>query len=160
LGFITHIPKIVLGVVTGLLPVVLLVVLMTLVPIVCRCKFSSSPEITILTCFRDGKIKWRSHPPGRRAQNPTLVHGLPSSPSVPRRHVLLGSFIGRESNRCGSNYSNDASSQEFTQSLQFLHFVLHSARSQYCSRRPPQYRRFGRFRHPGQIPRQVTPQDV
>ena len=38
LSFIEKIPKVILGVVTGLLPSVLLAVLMALVPIVCRCK--------------------------------------------------------------------------------------------------------------------------
>lgn len=38
LGFINHIPAVILGVVTGLLPSVLLSVLMSLVPVVCRCK--------------------------------------------------------------------------------------------------------------------------
>ena len=38
LRFISHIPPVILGVVTGLLPSVLLSVLMSLVPIVCRCK--------------------------------------------------------------------------------------------------------------------------
>lgn len=37
LGFINHIPPVVLGVVTGLLPSILLSVLMSLVPVVCRC---------------------------------------------------------------------------------------------------------------------------
>ncbi|KAF2173095.1 hypothetical protein M409DRAFT_62703 [Zasmidium cellare ATCC 36951] len=36
LSFINHIPKVILGVVTGLLPVILLSILMTLVPIVCN----------------------------------------------------------------------------------------------------------------------------
>lgn len=38
LGFIDNIPDVILGVVTGLLPVVLLAVLMALVPIICRCE--------------------------------------------------------------------------------------------------------------------------
>jgi hypothetical protein len=38
LHFISHIPPVILGVVTGLLPSVLLSVLMSLVPIVCRCR--------------------------------------------------------------------------------------------------------------------------
>jgi hypothetical protein len=40
LGFINHIPPVVLGVVTGLLPSILLSVLMSLVPVVCRCRSS------------------------------------------------------------------------------------------------------------------------
>jgi uncharacterized membrane protein len=38
LGWINDIPSVILGVVTGLLPVVMLAILMALVPIVCRCK--------------------------------------------------------------------------------------------------------------------------
>jgi hypothetical protein len=40
LHFIDDIPSVFLGVVTGLLPSILLSVLMALVPIVCRCKFT------------------------------------------------------------------------------------------------------------------------
>ena len=40
LGFIDNIPSVILGVVTGILPVILLAVLMALVPIICRCKYS------------------------------------------------------------------------------------------------------------------------
>jgi hypothetical protein len=58
LSFINDIPKVVLGVVTGLLPVVLLAVLMALVPIVCRCKFKTILPQEILTVFRDGEIEW------------------------------------------------------------------------------------------------------
>lgn len=45
LSFIDKIPKVILGVVTGLLPSVLLAVLMALVPIICRCKL---PELLSL----------------------------------------------------------------------------------------------------------------
>jgi signal recognition particle receptor subunit alpha len=41
LGFINNIPDVILGVVTGLLPTILLAVLMALVPIICRCKSST-----------------------------------------------------------------------------------------------------------------------
>jgi hypothetical protein len=41
LGWINSIPKVILGVVTGLLPTILLAVLMALVPIICRCKYLS-----------------------------------------------------------------------------------------------------------------------
>jgi hypothetical protein len=41
LGFINSIPPVILGVVTGLLPTVMLAVLMALVPVICRCKFFS-----------------------------------------------------------------------------------------------------------------------
>jgi hypothetical protein len=40
LNFINKIPQVILGVVTGLLPAVLLAVLMSLVPIICRCTYS------------------------------------------------------------------------------------------------------------------------
>lgn len=40
LSFINKIPHVILGVVTGLLPSVMLSVLMALVPIICRCKYS------------------------------------------------------------------------------------------------------------------------
>jgi calcium permeable stress-gated cation channel len=39
LSFITHVPSVILGVITGLLPVVLMSVLMALLPIILRCKF-------------------------------------------------------------------------------------------------------------------------
>jgi hypothetical protein len=39
LDFINDIPDVILGVVTGLLPVVLLAILMALVPVICRCEF-------------------------------------------------------------------------------------------------------------------------
>lgn len=41
LSFITKIPSVILGVVTGLLPTILLAVLMALVPIICRCKYTT-----------------------------------------------------------------------------------------------------------------------
>ena len=56
LSFINDIPSQILGVVTGLLPSVMLAILMALVPIVCRCKFT--PRICVdfaLTRFSDGK---------------------------------------------------------------------------------------------------------
>lgn len=40
LEWINKIPDVILGVVTGLLPVIMLAVLMALVPIVCRCKLT------------------------------------------------------------------------------------------------------------------------
>jgi hypothetical protein len=43
LGWINEIPSVILGVVTGLLPVIMLAVLMALVPIVCRSKSTVSP---------------------------------------------------------------------------------------------------------------------
>jgi hypothetical protein len=43
LSFILKIPKVILGVVTGLLPAVMLSVLMALLPIILRCKFLPSP---------------------------------------------------------------------------------------------------------------------
>ena len=56
LSFIEKIPKAVFGVVTGLLPSVLLVVLMELVPIVCRCKPKPPPMHDMLTdTTRDGE---------------------------------------------------------------------------------------------------------
>lgn len=50
LGFINSIPKVVLGVVTGLLPVILLAVLMALVPIFCRllAKFAGEPTLSAI----------------------------------------------------------------------------------------------------------------
>ncbi|KIM95218.1 hypothetical protein OIDMADRAFT_206304 [Oidiodendron maius Zn] len=47
LGFINHIPPVILGVVTGLLPSVLLSVLMSLVPVVCRLMAKLSGEVTL-----------------------------------------------------------------------------------------------------------------
>lgn len=47
LGFINHIPSVVLGVVTGLLPSILLSVLMSLVPVVCRWMSKLSGEVTL-----------------------------------------------------------------------------------------------------------------
>lgn len=47
LGFIEKIPKVILGVVTGLLPSVMLAVLMAIVPIICRCRFCQSTERNI-----------------------------------------------------------------------------------------------------------------
>lgn len=44
LEWINKIPSVILGVVTGLLPVVMLAILMALVPIICRCRFPPSPE--------------------------------------------------------------------------------------------------------------------
>lgn len=50
LGFINSIPKVILGVVTGLLPVVLLAVLMALVPIFCRllAKYAGEPTLSAI----------------------------------------------------------------------------------------------------------------
>lgn len=50
LSFINSIPKVVLGVVTGLLPVILLAVLMALVPIFCRllAKFAGEPTLSAI----------------------------------------------------------------------------------------------------------------
>jgi len=42
LHWLTKIPNIIMGVVTGLLPVVALSILMSLVPVIMRCKFSKS----------------------------------------------------------------------------------------------------------------------
>ncbi|PMD30027.1 DUF221-domain-containing protein [Hyaloscypha variabilis F] len=47
LSFINNIPKVILGMVTGLLPSVLLAVLMALVPIVCRWMAKLSGEVTL-----------------------------------------------------------------------------------------------------------------
>lgn len=40
LNWLSKIPTVIMGVITGLLPVIMLAVLMSLVPIICRCKFS------------------------------------------------------------------------------------------------------------------------
>ena len=47
LSFINKIPKVILGVVTGLLPVVALAVLMALVPIICRLLAKTAGEPTL-----------------------------------------------------------------------------------------------------------------
>jgi hypothetical protein len=59
LGFINHIPKVILGVVTGLLPSILLALLMSLVPIVCRCKnLIGCPRSNADMSIRDGETQW------------------------------------------------------------------------------------------------------
>lgn len=54
LGFINSIPPVILGVVTGLLPSIMLSVLMSLVPVVCRCKSSEPRKITFLLTRTQG----------------------------------------------------------------------------------------------------------
>jgi len=49
LAWIDSIPGPILGVVTGLLPTILLAVLMALVPIICRCKLSLSSLLPMHT---------------------------------------------------------------------------------------------------------------
>jgi hypothetical protein len=63
LSFINDIPKVILGVVTGLLPAILLSVLMSLVPVVCRCKYLTNLENRIVNSRRDVETRWRGNPP-------------------------------------------------------------------------------------------------
>merc|ERR1711964_300348 len=76
LSFINDIPSVILGVVTGLLPVILLAVLMALVPIPCQ-------------------IRWCTYPLSCRTQDPVLVFRLPGHPGV------LGDDIQLRSIGCG-----------------------------------------------------------
>jgi hypothetical protein len=61
LAWIDSIPPVILGVVTGLLPTILLAVLMALVPIICRCKFSVMTLFKLFTNPHSFRKARRSH---------------------------------------------------------------------------------------------------
>lgn len=61
LAWIDDIPSVILGVVTGLLPTIMLAILMALVPVICRCKSSTLPRPINLTNRSLRKACWRSN---------------------------------------------------------------------------------------------------
>lgn len=65
LSFINDIPKVILGVVTGLLPVVALAILMALVPIICRCTLS------ILKSLQFSRLTFSQWLPNSLVQSPS-----------------------------------------------------------------------------------------
>jgi hypothetical protein len=82
LRWIDSIPPTILGVVTGLLPTILLAVLMALVPIICRCR--SCLRFLLRSILTDSsliKAFWSSHSVGSRATDPNLVLCFPSNSS-------------------------------------------------------------------------------
>ena len=99
LSFINSIPPVILGVVTGLLPSILLTVLMALVPIICRCELFLSPmgdtlQPRSLTICSDCQIRRRSDFVDCGAQNAELVFHLPGHPGVSHHHIHIWSGIG------------------------------------------------------------------
>jgi hypothetical protein len=147
LHFISHIPPVILGVVTGLLPSVLLSVLMSLVPIVCRCRHPFHLPHFHANDHRDVQTRRRSHPPQRRTHLSTLVHGLPSHPSLPRNHLRLRSRIHRLRHHQRTRLSHNPPSGEPPQSLQLLHLLHYRSRSWYRSWEYLEHWRIGHAHH-------------
>lgn len=61
LAWINDIPPVILGVVTGLLPTVMLAILMALVPVICRCRSFPLPNPSHLMNYSLRKARRRSH---------------------------------------------------------------------------------------------------
>jgi hypothetical protein len=163
LRFITHIPKPILGVVTGLLPSVLLSVLMSLVPVVCRCKSPHPltvkvPPANLLR--RDGKAQWRGHPPSRGTAHPALVHGLPGGAGLPHHHICLGGVSRRNQDHRLSRKRHDPPGSELACCVQLLHLLPHRARSRHSGWEPPEHWRPGHVDLGGQVPRFVAAEAV
>jgi hypothetical protein len=101
LAWINDIPPVILGVVTGLLPTILLAVLMALVPIICRCKWSMYSLIlrtsnTFFCSLR--KTRWCSNTCRSRATDAILVLRLSSHSSLPYHDLHFWCHSSRESN--------------------------------------------------------------
>lgn len=103
LGFIDSIPSVILGVVTGLLPVILLAVLMALVPIICRCKkylpFDIDLKLADITDPSLRKTVRSSHTCGSRGAVPEVVFRFPSDSGVLGHNFYLRCRCGRQSDR-------------------------------------------------------------
>jgi calcium permeable stress-gated cation channel len=63
LSFLNSVPKVIFGVITGLLPVVALALLMSLLPPFLRCKCSYESNLSTVSSFdyRDGQTRWKPH---------------------------------------------------------------------------------------------------
>jgi hypothetical protein len=86
LGFINSIPSVILGVVTGLLPTIMLAVLMALVPIFCRflAKTAGYGKLHLLTVISTPrKLTLYSHLESGRAQDAIVVLRLPGRSGLP-----------------------------------------------------------------------------
>lgn len=94
LGFINDIPSPILGVVTGLLPVLLLAIMMILVPVIMRGESSRlSHDLSNITSPL--QICWCSDQQRNRAPNPDMVFCLPGHTSVPHHDAIF------RCSRCG-----------------------------------------------------------
>jgi hypothetical protein len=96
LSFINSIPQVILGVVTGLLPVVMLAILMSLVPVICRCKSSYLVLAALVLTFSSCCQARRSHDfvPNRIAV-PVLVLRFPGHPGFPHHYCqFCGEYCG------------------------------------------------------------------
>lgn len=110
LEWILKIPKVILGIVTGLLPVVMLAVLMALVPIVCRCKFFNpqstisfvrgiSPSVSheaFTNINSDGQTCWIRNIIPSRASDARMVLRLPGYSGFLDHHLRLCSYLRRQ----------------------------------------------------------------
>jgi hypothetical protein len=132
LGFINNVPDVILGVVTGLLPVVLLAVLMALVPIICRCKFHPpfmSCEATAdMTKSSSSEVVRGSYTLRGRGAMPEVVFRFSSDTSLLSHYVHLGCHCGGQSDRQRPYTSCLFAVQESAQGLELLHFILHPLR--------------------------------
>jgi hypothetical protein len=95
LSFINSIPKPILGVVTGLLPVVLLSLLMALLPPFLRCElcFNLASNWRSLIYTRDGTSWWRTNLLRCGVHSPELLLRLPGHPGLPGRHPRFCCFL-------------------------------------------------------------------
>jgi hypothetical protein len=148
LAWIDNIPPVILGVVTGLLPTILLAVLMALVPVICRCKsFPSHPTLHISntppTSLR--KTRRRHHSRRNRTADAILVLRLPSDPSLPRHNLYIRRHSRRKPDRQQPRASRPPALKEPSKGIEFLHCVLHPVRRRQRvallvqSRRPPRH---------------------
>lgn len=94
LKFINSIPHVILGLVTGLLPSVMLAILIALVPIILRCTLNPNDTgiFSADISFSDGQT-WRPpHPVEGRVENAELLLRLPGGASLPGDHFDFRSF--------------------------------------------------------------------
>ena len=138
LGFINNIPDVILGVVTGLLPVVALAILMTLVPVICRCEskftvdeaFETIANITL--CSLSEALRC-SHAFRSRGAMPEVVLCFSSDSSLLNHNVHLRSRCGSQSDRQRSYAGCSFAVPKPAQGFELLHLILHPLRSRQRS---------------------------
>ncbi len=99
LAWLKSIPSAIMGVVTGLLPSVLLAILMSLVPIVMRSKSLNPSLLPTLTISSMRKTCRRAQSSSGRAFHAKCILCLPGGSGLPCRDPIIGSFSFGQSNK-------------------------------------------------------------
>jgi hypothetical protein len=158
LTWLKDIPPVIMGVVTGLLPSVMLSILMSLVPIVmrrtsilCVCR-SNLPPLTLPPSVRQAGR--RALDVARRALHPKRLLCLPGHPGLPRRHPGLVRHRRRQADRRQPHQRPDHPGQQPAQGLQPVHLLLHRPGPDHRHQRAHPGRRLRRLYSALQVPGQ------